>query len=114
MVAGRERLMENAGLLLLSGAGAAAIGWAAAGKPAYAVIGLAAAVVAAMVLLAPEALLLLLVAALPWEGALDYPSESVSVVKILGGLLLLAWVWQAAQGGHRLVLSGALLPVGLF
>lgn len=106
--------LQGAGLALLSGAAAAAIGWAAATRPLLAVVGMVVAAVALLVILRPDALLLLLVAALPWEGALAYPSDTVSVVKLLGALLLAAWLWQVAAGNQRVVLTGSLLPVGLF
>jgi O-antigen ligase len=72
------------------------------------------AALALLVMLRPRALLLLLVAALPWEGALAYPSDTVSVVKLLGALLLAAWLWHVAAGSERVVLTGLLWPVGLF
>jgi putative inorganic carbon (HCO3(-)) transporter len=108
------RIAQSLGLALLAADAAAAIGWAAAMQPFWALAGLLAVVVALLVLLRPDVLLLALVAALPWEGALAYPSDTVSVVKLLGALLLLAWLWQLAAGNQRLVLSGSLLPVGLF
>jgi putative inorganic carbon (HCO3(-)) transporter len=83
-------------------------------KPVLAAAACVAAVVALLVVLRPRALLLLLVAALPWEGALAYPSDTVSVVKLVGALLLAAWLWQVAAGTQRVILSGSLLPVGLF
>jgi O-antigen ligase len=111
MTAGR---LQGAGLLLGAAFAAAAIGWAAAVHPGLALAGLAVATVALMVVLRPEALMLLLVAALPWEGALQYPSDTVSVVKLLGALLLAAWLWQVAAGTQRVVLSGSVMPVGMF
>jgi O-antigen ligase len=106
--------LQGAGLAAAAGGVAAALGWAVAMKPALAVAACVAVVVALLVVLRPQALLLLLVAALPWEGALAYPSDTVSVVKLLGALLLAAWLWQVAAGTQRVILTGSLLPVGLF
>jgi O-antigen ligase len=106
--------LQGAGLAAAAGAVAAALGWAVAMKPLLAVAACVAAVVAFLVVLRPRALLLLLVAALPWEGALAYPSDTVSVVKLLGALLLAAWLWQVAAGTQRVIITGSLLPVLLF
>jgi O-antigen ligase len=106
--------LQGAGLAFAATALAAALGSAVALQPWLAVGGLVAAVIALLVMIRPQALLLLLVAALPWEGALAYPSDAVSLVKLLGALLLVAWLWQVAAGAQRVVFSGSLLPVGLF
>ena len=45
---------------------------------------------------------------LPWEGALAYPTESVSVVKILGVLLFGAWLLRALVRSEPLRVSPAL------
>ena len=55
-----------------------------------------------------EALLLVLVAALPWEGLLAYPTESVSAVKLLGVLLFGAWLVRALVRAEPLRVSPAL------
>ena len=63
--------------------------------PVYA---LAAAVVAMMlglVVFNAPALLILLIAAFPWDDMLSYPTETVSVVKLLGALLLLGYALRA-------------------
>jgi putative inorganic carbon (hco3(-)) transporter len=106
--------LQGAALAAAAGALAAALGWAVALQPALAVAACVAAGVAFLVVLRPDTLLLLLVAALPWEGALAYPSATLSVVKLLGALLLAAWLWQVAAGTQRVVLTGSLVPVGLF
>ena len=61
-----------------------------------------------LALLRAEALLLVLAAALPWEGLLAYPTESVSVVKILGVLLFAAWLVRALARSEPLRVSPAL------
>ena len=67
-----------------------------------------------MTLLRVEFLLLVLTAALPWEGALGYPSEAVSVVKILGVLLFMAWLLRAMARSEPLRVSPALAWAGFF
>ena len=61
-----------------------------------------------------ETLLLALAAVLPWEGALAYPTESVSVVKILGVLLFGAWLLRALVRSEPLRVSPALGWAGFF
>ena len=61
-----------------------------------------------------ETLLLALAAVLPWEGALAYPTESVSVVKILGVLLFGAWLLRALARSEPLRVSPALAWAGFF
>ena len=61
-----------------------------------------------------ETLLLALAAALPWEGALAYPTEAVSVVKILGVLLFVAWLLRALARSEPLRVSPALAWAGFF
>jgi putative inorganic carbon (hco3(-)) transporter len=63
---------------------------------------------ALLVLLRAETVLLVLVAALPWEGALAYPSEEVSAVKVLGVLLFAAWLVRALVQPTPLRVSPAL------
>ena len=41
------------------------------------------------------ALLILLIAAFPWDDMLGYPTETVSVVKLLGALLLVGYALRA-------------------
>jgi putative inorganic carbon (hco3(-)) transporter len=109
-----DRLFEGPGLAVLGALVAAAIAYASVRSPALALAGAGALVFAVLVLVRSKALLLLFVAALPWEGALAYPSNTLSVVKLLGVLLLAAWLIQLAAGTVRLQLPGSLLPVALF
>ncbi len=89
------RLTSGAGLLVPVTALAAGLAYAAALNPVLALAGLGAAVLGSLVVLRPEWLLLVLIAALPWEDALGYPTETVSVVKILGALLLAGYALRA-------------------
>ncbi|HET6547254.1 MAG TPA: O-antigen ligase family protein [Solirubrobacter sp.] len=109
-----ERLLQGPGLAVLGVLVGVPLAYAAAASPTGALAGLAAAIAAALVVLRVEALLLVLVAALPWEGALDFPSESVSVVKILGVLLFAGWILQAASGTLRVQFPEGLIPIALF
>jgi O-antigen ligase len=109
-----DRLFEGPGLAVLGALVAAVLGYAAVRSPLLALAGAGGAVVATLVLVRGGALLLLFVAALPWENALGYPSDTVSVVKLLGLLLLAAWVVQVAGGTQRLQLPASLFPVALF
>jgi putative inorganic carbon (HCO3(-)) transporter len=109
-----DRLFEGPGLALLGALVAGALGYAAARSPVLTLAGAAGLVLALLVLVRGGALLLLFVAALPWENSLDFPSETVSVVKLLGILLLAAWVIQVAAGTQRLQLPATLFPVALF
>jgi O-antigen ligase len=61
-----------------------------------------------------EWLLLALAAVLPWEGALGYPSDAISVVKILGVLLFMAWLVRALLRTEPLRVSPALAWAGFF
>ena len=55
-----------------------------------------------------HAVLLLLVAILPWEEMLLYPSETVSLVKIVGLLLMIAYLFRALGTREQLVLPWTL------
>ena len=92
---------------------AAPLAWLAAWKPLVALGLLAAFVLVLLVLTHAFGVLLILVAALPWEDALAFPSESVTVVKLLGVLLFGAWLLRALASGRPLLLPGTLLPTVL-
>lgn len=79
---------------------AAGIGYASARSPIGALASLGVAVLLVFLVAQPYALLLVLVAALPWEGMLGFPSETLSIVKILG-LLLFASTLVAIVRGER-------------
>jgi O-antigen ligase len=107
------RLLDSRLAFLAGAPVAVALGYGAAMHP---FLTLAAAGVAGLLLLTlvrAEALLLVLVAALPWEGVLEYPTESVSAVKLLGLLLFAAWLLRALVRAEPLRLSPALAWTGL-
>ena len=106
-------LLDGHGRILTAATIAAAVGFVAAYDPVLGFIALAAAVLALLVLAAPQAVLLVLLAALPWEGVLGYPSDALSVVKLLGMLLLVAFLFKTLQGDHRLRAPPTTYAVGL-
>lgn len=88
---------------------AAALAYAAAYAPVAAVAALAAIVLTVWMVTRAELLLLALVAAVPWEGMLDVPSETVSVVKLLGAVLVIAYLFRALTRAETLRFSPILL-----
>jgi putative inorganic carbon (HCO3(-)) transporter len=66
-----------------------------------------------VVLTRAETMLLILVAFLPWEGYLGYPTQTLTVVKVLGLLLMISYLVRALVSGASFVSAPALAPVGL-
>jgi O-antigen ligase len=64
-------------------------------SPVYALVAAAVVVVLGFVVFNAFALLALLVAAFPWDDMLGIPTETVSIVKILGALLLVGYFLRA-------------------
>ena len=108
------RLFEGRGIVVPALALSLPLAYATAKAPLLALAGVVAVLLLVLVLVWAEAVLLLLVAALPWEGLLHYPSETVSAVKVLGLLLVLAWMLRALTGSELLRLPGTLAPVIVF
>ena len=108
-----ERLLAGRGLLVPAALIAAPLALLAALHPLLALLGVLAALLVLFVFLRAEAVLLVLVAALPWEDALAYPSEKVTLVKLLGLLLFAAWLLRSLARSEPLRLPGVLLPVAL-
>src|SRR5215204_2469157 len=108
------RTLDGSGRLLAAGLIAAVTGFVSAHDPVLGLIALATAVLALLVLGAPHAVLLVLLAALPWEGVLGYPSDTLSLVKLLGLLLLMAFLFKVAQGELRLRAPATAHAVGIF
>ncbi len=107
------RLLDSR-LAFLAGAPVAVVlGLAASSHPFLALAVAGVALLLLLMLVRAEALLLVLVAALPWEGLLAYPTESISVVKLLGVLLFGAWVVRALVRSDPLRVSPALAWTGL-
>ena len=108
-----ERLLAGRGVILPAAVIAAPLALVAAFHPLLALLGLFAALLLLLVFLRAEAVLLVLVAALPWEDALAYPSKSVTLVKLLGLLLFAAWLLRALANRDPLRLPAVLLPTVL-
>lgn len=109
-----DRLFEGRGIVVPALALSLPLAYATAKAPFLAAAGVACVVLVVLVLVWAEAVLLLLVAALPWEGLLHYPTETVSAVKILGLLLVVAWMLRALTGNELLRLPSTLAPVIVF
>jgi putative inorganic carbon (HCO3(-)) transporter len=90
------------------------VGLASAVSPLLALAAASALVVLALVLADATALLLVLVAAFPWDDALPYPSETVSVIKLLGALLLVGYLLRALARAEPVLLPPTLLPLMVF
>ena len=90
---------------------AAGVGYLSARAPLLTLAAAAAAALLAFVVLQVEIVLLVLVAALPWEGLLAYPSATVSAVKILGLLIGVAYLFRAVSAGEVIRFPPTILPV---
>jgi putative inorganic carbon (HCO3(-)) transporter len=93
---------------------AALVAVASTYAPALALAAGAGAVVVGMVLANATALLLALIAAFPWDDALAFPTETVSVVKILGALVLLGYLIRLLASDEPLVLPAPLGWLAVF
>lgn len=106
----------DAGHALALGAVACAVGlaYATAIHPLLSLGLVGGAAVGYLVLAHAPGMLLVLVAILPWEGVLAYPSEQVSVVKIAGVLLGGAYLLRVAAGRAPVQSTKTVLVVGAF
>jgi O-antigen ligase len=102
------RLLDSRFAFLAAAPIAVPLGYAAAMWPLYVLAGVAVFILLLLAVVRVEALLLVLTAVLPWEGALGYPTEEISVVKILGVLLFGAWLLRALLRSEPLRVSPAL------
>jgi O-antigen ligase len=93
---------------------AAVIGYVCALAPVLTLAAVGAAALLAFVVLQVEIVLLVLVAALPWEGLLEYPSATFSAVKILGILIVAAYMFRMLRANEVIRFPPTLLPVLLF
>lgn len=105
-----RRGLPVVGLVML----AAGLALGAAITPLLALVAVALVLVGFLVLVRPFATLLVLMAALPWEGLLAFPSESVSAVKILGLALGISFLIGALGQGVTLRSSPVLAPAMAF
>lgn len=88
---------------------AGALAYTAAYAPIVAVAGVAAIVLIVWIVTRAELLLFVLVAAVPWEAMLEFPSATVSVVKLLGVALVTAYLFRALTRGETLRFSPVLM-----
>jgi O-antigen ligase len=63
---------------------------------------LAGALLAYLVLARPDLFMLVLIALLPWQGALRFPTHSITIVKLVGGLLLISVLLSTLLRDRRL------------
>jgi len=106
-----ERLLDGRGVAIPAAAMSAVLAFAAARSPFLALAAAGALLLLLFMFVWAEAVLLVLLAALPWENLLQYPSETVSAVKLLGLLLFSAWAFRVLQPGHSLRLPSTTVPV---
>jgi len=106
----------DAGHALALGAVSCAVGlaYATAIHPLLSLGLVGGAAVGYLVLAYAPGMLLVLVAILPWEGVLAYPSEQVSVVKIAGVLLGGAYLLRVAASRAPVQSTKTVLVVGAF
>lgn len=109
-----ERLVEGRGLALLALLVALPLAAASATAPLESLALTAALAVMALVLFNGYGLLLVVVLCFPWEGMLHYPSETLSAPKLLGALLMVAYVLQALVRSERLRYAGNLGAIAVF
>jgi O-antigen ligase len=108
------RVLDGRAVAVPAAVLAAAVAYLASVAPLAAIAAVAGVVVLVLVLTHPYATLLLLLAALPFEGLLGYPSETVSVVKLLGLLLLVSYVINVLLTDKPLRLPPTGVAVGVF
>jgi putative inorganic carbon (HCO3(-)) transporter len=82
--------------------------------PVYALAAVAVLIVLGFVVFNAGALMLLLVAAFPWDDMLGYPTETVSVVKLLGALLLIGYALRSLARDEEVRLPPTLPALVVF
>jgi putative inorganic carbon (hco3(-)) transporter len=93
------------GAVALGAAGA----WLASISPLYPWILLAGALLTYLVLARPDLFMLVLIAILPWQGALRFPTHSITIVKLIGALLFVSVALTTLLRDRRLRLTA---PIG--
>jgi putative inorganic carbon (hco3(-)) transporter len=106
-----DRLLDGRGVIVPAAGISLVLAFAAARSPLLALAAVGAVLLLLFVFVWAEAVVLVLLAALPWEDLLQYPTETVTAVKLLGLMLLGAWLFRVLQRGSELRLPGTLLPV---
>jgi putative inorganic carbon (HCO3(-)) transporter len=77
-------------------------GFLAATHPALALAAFFGVVFLTWVVGRPELVLMAMIAALPWEGLLHYPNDTLSTVKLLGVALVAAYAFRVVTGESRI------------
>jgi Lipid A core - O-antigen ligase and related enzymes len=81
---------------------ALAVAFASSRSPFLTIAALGVVLLLVFVLTQPQTVLLILLAALPWEGMLNFPTPTFTVVKLLGSLLIISLTLNAIAQGTRL------------
>jgi putative inorganic carbon (HCO3(-)) transporter len=95
-------------------AAALVCGGVAATRPVYALAAILAVGLGLLIFLQPRWLLLVLVAALPWEDMLYYPNKTLTVVKLLGLMLFVAWGLRMLMRRERVIVAPTYAPISVF
>jgi O-antigen ligase len=82
--------------------------------PLYALAAAAVLMVLGFVVFNAGALLLLMVAAFPWDDMLGYPTETISIIKLLGALLLIGYALRSLARDEEVRLPPTLPSLVVF
>jgi putative inorganic carbon (hco3(-)) transporter len=99
----RRRLLLSVYLAALATAAAGA--WLASVSPLIPWVVLAGLALAYLVVARPDVFVLVLIAILPWQGALKFPTEQLTIVKLVGGLLFVSVALLTLVKDRRLRLT---------
>jgi putative inorganic carbon (HCO3(-)) transporter len=105
---------RSAGAVLIVAIALLGLGRAAAAAPVPVMAGVIVAAPAILMVLRPELLLLVLIAGLPWESKLDYPSATVTVLAFIRVVLPALFLLRALVRRDRLILPPFLAPFAVF
>lgn len=95
-------LLDGRGIVLPAGLLAAVLALLSVRAPLVAVALCGGALLLVLAGSLEQVLLLTLVVAFPWRGLLKYPSEQLSIIKVLGALLVLTFVFSLLRGRVRM------------
>jgi putative inorganic carbon (hco3(-)) transporter len=90
------------------------LAFAAAHSPLLAFVAMAMVVFSVWILTRPDLVLYVVVAAMPWNGMLEFPSPTLSVIKLLGVALAVAYLFRALRRNEIVKLPGAMMLAVLF
>jgi O-antigen ligase len=103
----RQRLVLAGGAALLGALAAATV----AASPLLGLALVALVLGAVVIVTRPDLVLLTMVAALPWENKLGYPSPTLSLIKIIGAVVFLAYVIKMTRNSHERIYLPPLVGV---